>query len=146
MSHYLLRSAGGLLAITGVLKGIMLFGGDEVLTINDPIFGLPVRVVIFLAAVAEVAIGVLVVRRPTGPTPLLLMAILTALIAAYRFGLYYLDYHKPCTCLGQLTSMLGLSESTADKISLSILAFTSLAVGIGFYTQNARRDFVNGPR
>jgi hypothetical protein len=41
----------------------------------------------------------------------------------YRFGFAWMGYHKPCSCLGNLTDALHIPPQTADTAMKIILAY-----------------------
>jgi hypothetical protein len=41
----------------------------------------------------------------------------------YRLGLWWMDWKKPCSCLGNLTDALHISPQTADNITKVLLAY-----------------------
>jgi len=41
----------------------------------------------------------------------------------YRVGLWWIGWHRPCGCLGNLTDLLGISPHTADTIMKLVLAY-----------------------
>ena len=49
---------------------------------------------------------------------------------AYRLGLWLVDWHRPCVCLGSVTDALRISPQAADNIIKVVLAYLL----IGSYT------------
>ena len=61
-----------------------------------------------------------------------------------RFGLWWMGWHKPCNCLGNLTDALHLSPQTADNIMKVVLAYLLIgSYGLLFWGW-WRRKQVNG--
>lgn len=56
----------------------------------------------------------------------LLVAWLATNFLVYRLGLWWMGWHKPCGCMGSLTSALHLSEQAADNIMKGVLAYLLL--------------------
>lgn len=55
-----------------------------------------------------------------------LVAWLATNFLVYRLSLLWVDYHKPCACLGNLTDALHISPQTADTAMKIILAYLFL--------------------
>jgi hypothetical protein len=60
-------------------------------------------------------------RRPA--LSLGLVAWLSTNFVFYRIGLVWVGWHKPCSCLGNLTDALHISPQTADTVMKIILAY-----------------------
>ncbi len=54
---------------------------------------------------------------------LLLAAWLSTLFVIYRIGLWAMDWHQPCGCMGSLAGVLHLKDATADKSMLYLLGY-----------------------
>jgi hypothetical protein len=70
-----------------------------------------------------------------------LVAWVASNLAVYRFGLWWIGYHKPCNCLGNLTDALHISARVADtgmKIVLGYLLIGSLAILFWLWRQRRR--------
>ena len=52
-----------------------------------------------------------------------LVAWMSTNFVVYRLGLWWMDWKKPCNCLGNLTDALHISPQTADNIMKVILAY-----------------------
>jgi hypothetical protein len=116
-------SAGVILAITGPAKVWTACGNVKLLTVDDPILGLPFRDLMLVAGCAELVIAwvCLLGHRPLVATGL--VALLSTDLLVYRWGLWWLGWHKPCNCLGNLTDTLHLSPQVADNIMKLVLAY-----------------------
>lgn len=53
----------------------------------------------------------------------MLLAWMTTNFLLYRLGLWWLDWKRPCPCLGNLTDALGISPAMADTIGKGLLAY-----------------------
>ena len=51
---------------------------------------------------------------------------MATMLALYRFDLWWMDWHIPCSCLGTFTESLHLSPQSADNIMKIILGFLLL--------------------
>jgi len=41
----------------------------------------------------------------------------------YRLGLWWMHWHRPCSCLGNLTDALHISPQVADNVMKVLLAY-----------------------
>ncbi len=64
-----------------------------------------------------------------------LVAWMSTNFVVYRLGLWWMDWHRPCSCLGNLTDALHISPQLADNIMKWLLFFLL----IGSYGLLARR-------
>lgn len=115
-------STAVILFFTGAAKIWSAFGDVKVLAVSDPILGLKFSHLLFCIGILELIIaGVCIFNNS------LLATALTACLAtnflAYRTGLWLLNWHRPCPCLGYLTDPLHISPQTADTAMKIILAY-----------------------
>ena len=116
-------SAGAILAITGSAKIVSAFGGAKILAVADPIWGLQFGYVMVVTGTIEVAIASLcLVKKFQGLSTILIMWLATNLLA-YRLGLWWMGWHRPCGCLGNWTDALHVPPDTADNIMKAVLAY-----------------------
>jgi hypothetical protein len=52
-----------------------------------------------------------------------LIAWLATSFVVYRLGLWWMEWRRPCGCLGNLTDALHISPQTAENITKVILAY-----------------------
>ncbi len=117
-------TAGGILAITGLAKAFSAIGPARALDVADPIFGIPFRHLMLLVGLAELSIALLAFMTNKSQFSLLAIAWLSTSFLLYRIGLWWMGWHRPCGCLGNLVDILHISPQTADsitKLSLSYL-------------------------
>jgi hypothetical protein len=104
--------------------------------VNDPIFGFQFRNLLAFAGVLELLGAFLILRTKT---PLTVKMSLIAWIATgfltYRVGLWFIDYRRPCGCLGNLTDALHIPPRAADTAAKVLLAY--LLAGSYFMMLNA---------
>jgi hypothetical protein len=117
-------SAASLLLSTAAAKIFSAFGKSKILDVSDPIIMLPYKYVFLLVGTIELVIAFICLTKNQT------LCIKTGLIAwiatgflAYRIGLAFVIYQKPCSCLGALTDALFISPQTADFIMKIILAY-----------------------
>jgi hypothetical protein len=53
----------------------------------------------------------------------ILVSSLATTILVYRGGLWWINWHKPCSCLGNLTDALHIAPKTADNIMRVVLLY-----------------------
>jgi len=74
---------------------------------------------------------------------LVAVAWLATNFVVYRLGLWWIGWHRPCGCLGNLTDLLRISPHTADTIMKLVLAYLligSYGLLIWQWIQNRRRN------
>jgi hypothetical protein len=128
--RWFLLISGAVLALVGAAKVYSGCGYSKALFLADPIFSIPFRHLMISVGTAELVTALLCLSKRQGRLALWLVAWLSTNFAAYRFGLWFLGWHRPCGCLGNLTDMLHISPVAADGIMKAVLAFLLL----GSYT------------
>ena len=108
-------SAGGILLVTGLAKVISAIGHARVLDAPDPLFGIPLRLVLLLVGQAELFIAFFCLFTKLRNFSLLAVAWVSSNFLVYRLGLWFIDWHQPCGCLGNLTDLLHISPRLADN-------------------------------
>ena len=122
-STWFILSAGVILALTGAAKLWSALGSARVLGLVDPITGITFRQLFVGVGMAEIIIA-LVCFRSRRPIPALaLVAWLSTVFLIYRLGLWWMGWHGPCSCLGNLTDALHISPQAADNIMKAVLAY-----------------------
>lgn len=121
-----LYSAGVLLLITGVAKFLSVLGGAKILGFPDPIFDISFRLLFIFAAVIEIVVGVICFCRFAPTVRISAVAGLATALAVYRFGIFWVGYRKPCSCLGGLTDALHIPPQVSDDIAKTILIYLML--------------------
>ena len=118
-----LYSAGAILLLTAAAKFISSLGHGRILLTADPLIALPFRELFLIACVIEAiaALTCFFSRQPWLSAGL--VAWLATSLVAYRFGLWKIGWHKPCSCLGNLTDALHIPPQTADTAMKIILAY-----------------------
>jgi Methylamine utilisation protein MauE len=112
-----------ILAITGSAKVWTAFGSVAFLTVADPIVGISFRHLMLAVGVAELAIAALCLFTKAQRLATMLVAWLATNFLVYRIGLWWMDWHRPCNCLGNLTDALHVSPQLADNIMKAVLAY-----------------------
>jgi hypothetical protein len=120
---WFMLSAGSILAVTGIAKVWSALGSSKVLAVADPITGLKFGHLMLAVGVAETLIALVCFFSKRQTLPLALVAWLTTNFVVYRLGLWWMGWHRPCNCLGNLTDALHISPQVADNIMKGILAY-----------------------
>jgi hypothetical protein len=145
MKAKLIRSfifiAGILLFITAIAKIISGSGAAKVLQMPDPILMISFQQVFWLVGSLELLIACICFFGKRLGLQAGLIAWLATSFAIYRIGLLLSGYHKPCSCLGNLTDALHIPPQTADtamKIILAYLLIGSYATLFWLWRQNRK--------
>jgi len=133
--HWVLLASGAALALTGLAKVLSAVVPAPALTVPDPLFGIPFHRLLAVVGVAELLIAYFCLFTEKCQFSLLAVAWLATSFVAYRLGLWFMGWHRPCGCLGSLTALLHIPTGVADNIMKVVLAFLL----IGSYTTLVRR-------
>jgi hypothetical protein len=112
-----------ILIITGAGKVWTAFGNAKLLTVADPIVGIEFKHLMLMAGVAELAIAALCLFAEAHRLATMLVAWMATNFLVYRIGLWWMGWHRPCSCLGNLTDALHISPTLADNIMKIVLAY-----------------------
>ena len=123
LSNWFVLSAGAILAITGIAKVWSGLGSSKFLAVVDPIIGIKFGSLMLAVGVAEIVIALVCFFSKRQTLALSLVAWMSTNFAVYRLGLWWMDWKKPCSCLGNLTDALHISPQTADNIMKVLLAY-----------------------
>ena len=116
-------SAGALFFITGMAKLVSAIGSADVLRMRDPILAIPFRYLFVLAGGLELAIAFFCVFGRRMELQVGSIAWLATVFLVYRLGLWLIDYHKGCSCLGNLMEVLHISQEMAGQIMRGVLVY-----------------------
>ena len=119
---WVLFSSGVILGITGIAKVWSAFGTSKFLAVIDPIFAITFGQLMLLVGLAEIAIALVCFFSKRQTLALGLVAWMSTNLLVYRLGLWWMDWHRPCNCLGNLTDALHISPQIADNIMKVLLA------------------------
>lgn len=118
-----IRSAGTILAVTGLAKVWSALTPTKILAVDDPITGLSFGHLLLAVGLIELAIaGVCLFWRSQKPS-LMLIACLATNFSVYRLGLFLIGWHRPCSCMGNLTDALHIRPEVADNIMKVVLGY-----------------------
>jgi hypothetical protein len=117
-------SSGVILGFAGMAKiWTALNGGSEVLTIADPVLGIKYKKLMLAVGFVEIIVALICILAKNQTIVPKLIAWIASCFAAYRIGLWWINWTFPCHCLGNLTDALHIPEETADRIMKLILAY-----------------------
>jgi hypothetical protein len=116
-------TAGILLLCTGTAKLISAGGNARILLLPDPVLNILFQQVFWFVGVIEIIIAVICLFGKRIGLQAGLVAWLATIFVFYRIGLIWVGYHKPCSCLGNLTDALHIPPQTADTAMKFILAY-----------------------
>lgn len=123
VAYWFILSAGGILTISGAGKILAAFGTAQALTVTDPIDGLKFKYLLAAVGIIELVIAAVCLFPKTGRLAMVLVAWLSTNFVMYRIGLWWIGWHKPCSCLGSLTDALHISPEAADNIMKIVLTY-----------------------
>jgi len=115
--------AGIFLFITAVAKIISGSGASKVLQMPDPILMISFQQIFWLVGSLELLIACVCLFSKRLSLQAGLIAWLATSFAMYRIGLLLSGYHKPCSCMGNLTDAIHVSPQMADNIMKGGLAY-----------------------
>jgi hypothetical protein len=120
---FFVYSAGVLLAITAIAKLIGSEGSARILQNSDPILAISFRHIFWIVGTLELSVALVCFFGKRVGLKAYLVAWLATGFLVYRFGLMLVGYHKPCSCLGNLTDALHIPPPMADTAMKIILAY-----------------------
>src|SRR5437899_2786769 len=115
--------AGAILAVTGAAKVWSPLGGAKLLAVRDPIIGIQFGHLMLTVGLGEIAVALVCFFSKRQTLPLGLVAWISTNFVVYRLGLWWMGWHRPCSCLGNLTDALHISPQLADNVMKGVLAY-----------------------
>lgn len=142
LQRVLIASAATLIAVAGVAKLVSSTGSAAILDRDDPIFSISFRAVFIFVGSVEIIVAAVCFFTRSVMLHVFLLLWLASAFVAYRAGLWWIGYLKPCPCLGTLTERLHLPPVVADKIVLTMLLYLFFACSaVLFLSLKERREF-----
>jgi len=114
---------GVLLVLTGLAKIWSSFGDARLLVHTDPIVGVEFRYLMLATGLLELGIAGICFHPQKTRLGTVLVAWLSSVFLVYRLGLWWLDWHSPCACLGNLTDSLNISPESSNTLVELLLAY-----------------------
>jgi hypothetical protein len=122
-SRWFILSAGGIFLITGLAKIFSAFGSAKYLDLVDPVFGISFGHLMLSVGIIELIVSGICFFLRRWRLSLGLVTWMATSFAAYRMGLSYTGWHRPCSCMGNLTDALHIPPKVADGSMKFILAY-----------------------
>lgn len=126
MRSRFILSFGIILVVTGSAKIANAFGNSSLLAVQDPIIGIRFGHLMMGVGVVEIGIALVCFWCRTQAIALNLVAWISTAFLVYRFSLWWIDWKRPCNCLGNLTDVLHISPQLADNVMKIVLAYLVL--------------------
>ena len=123
IARWFLYSAAVVLSLTATAKFISSAGSARILLEHDPLTGFQFKDLFRIVGGIEVAVALVCIFSKRTWLPAGLAAWLATSFLAYRIGLVAVGYHRPCSCLGNLTDALHIPPQTADTAMKIVLAY-----------------------
>lgn len=120
---WFIRSAAMVLIVTGAAKVWTAFGDVKLLTVADPIVGISFKHLMLAVGVVEIAVALVCSFNNRQTLAFGLVAWISTNFVVYRLGLWWMNWKRPCGCLGNLTDALNISPQAADNIMKLVLAY-----------------------
>ena len=119
-------SAGTLLVMTSAAKLVSAGGSARILQYMDPIFNISFQHVFVVVGALEFLVALLCFFYQRAEVKAGLLAWLSTSFLLYRLGLVWVGYHRPCSCMGNLTDALHIPPHAADLTMKIILGYLLL--------------------
>jgi hypothetical protein len=126
IARLFLYSAAAILLLTAAAKFVSSFGHVTILQTRDPLTGLQFQDLFRIVGGIETVVALMCIFSKRIWLPAGSVAWLATSFLAYRIGLVAVGYHRPCSCLGNLTDALHIPPQTADTAMKIILAYLLL--------------------
>jgi hypothetical protein len=107
-------------------KLISACGSSRILQNSDPVFAISFRSVFVIVGLLEMFVSAVCFFSSRLDFKACMVALLTTNFFIYRLGLLLVGFHKPCSCMGNLTDALHIPPQTADTVMKIILAYLLL--------------------
>jgi hypothetical protein len=121
-----LYSAGVSLFVTAIAKIISFNGSSGVLKLKDPVFGVSFNILLLIVGLLELLVALTCFLNSSVKLRALAVACLASNLLVYRIGLSWMNYKRPCHCLGNLTDALHIPPQTAETAMKIILLYLLL--------------------
>jgi hypothetical protein len=116
-------SFGVILCVAAAAKLWSALGNARILGQLDPILGIQFRHLMLIVGLLEVSVGCACFLSRKMRLSTFFVAWLSTLFLGYRLGIWWLDWHSPCPCLGNLTDALHLSPEISNDLAKILLAY-----------------------
>jgi hypothetical protein len=119
-----------ILTITGIAKVWSACGSAKILVVPDPLLNIQFGHLMLAVGILELLIVLFCVCGRSKLLKIIVLTWLSSLFLVYRLGLWWIQWHRPCKCLGNLSDALPISPDIIDVI----MKIAMLYLLIGSYT------------
>jgi hypothetical protein len=121
--RFFIFSSGVLFMAAAIAKLISAIGSARILDNPDPILYISFRKIFWIVGGLELLVALICLFGRRIQLQSGLVACLSTNFALYRLGLWLIGWHRPCSCLGNLTDALHIPPQTADTAMKVILVY-----------------------
>jgi hypothetical protein len=123
LQSWFVVSCGLVFLLVGLAKIASFVDGADVLKVIDPIFNVQIGSLLLSVGLMECAVASFCLKNRHESGSLGLVAWVALLLFVYRVGVAVVGWERPCSCLGSLTRVLGISEGTGNRIAVGLLGY-----------------------
>ncbi|MCD6052497.1 MAG: hypothetical protein K0Q55_3915 [Verrucomicrobia bacterium] len=144
-TRLVLFGAAVLFSLAAIAKLATLAGGVRLSTQIDPVLFINNRLVLLLAAIAELVTVFIICRARNPWLKVAATAYLSTMLILYRMALWFLTGQTGCDCLGVITRYLPLSPLTVDRVTQSAVTIITLATYVMLLVERVSRRDAEAP-
>jgi predicted RNA-binding Zn-ribbon protein involved in translation (DUF1610 family) len=136
-----IQSAGALLLASALIRFLIAVGSDPVLSLPEPMLGLPLRYTLLLLGGFELTVALICLSSKRPGFQLVWIAWVSSNYQVYWIGLKMMDYAPQTSCIGSVTDPLQLSRGNLSLV-LSFLPLYFLlgsCIGLLWLWRESRR-------
>lgn len=138
-------SAQAILVATALLKAASLAAGGAILDSPDPVLRLPVRYVLAVAIVFELAIVCSTVASTRMLDKLFALSGACAVFGSYHLAMFLVQAPLPCACLGHVLQGIGLSQTAERALAVSLFIYLACGTLASLLGLAMHRDGIQRP-
>jgi hypothetical protein len=115
--RYFISAAGGILLVAALGRFLVAFGNAQVLSLPEPVLGIPLRYAVLLVGLIELAAAWLCLFGKRISLQAGCVAWLGLNYVVYRVGAHSMDVHHQATAIGGLTDPLHFMRGFAGMVA-----------------------------
>ena len=116
-------TCGIILCLTALAKIFSAQGDQLLLQQPDPLLGISFRYAYFATSSLELFVCICCFFKTEKLLSAVLVAWLSTMFLAYRVGLWLINWHRRCHCLGNFSTALHISDRSASTLMQILLGF-----------------------